>query len=45
MIIKSKLPNLDIPDKTFHDFLFHEWEKFREDVALVSFTNKMKINI
>ncbi|EFP00762.1 hypothetical protein GCK72_021974 [Caenorhabditis remanei] len=35
MIIKSKLPNLEIPNKTFHDFLFDEWEKFKDDVAII----------
>ncbi|CAO4382668.1 unnamed protein product [Caenorhabditis nigoni] len=35
MIIKSKLPKLEIPNKTFHDFLFDEWKKFKDDVAII----------
>ncbi|CAL2047869.1 unnamed protein product [Caenorhabditis brenneri] len=35
MIIKSKLPNLEIPNKTFHDFLFDEWKKFKNDTAII----------
>lgn len=36
MILKSSLPELEIPNKTFHDFLFDEWRKFGDDLALVS---------
>uniref|UniRef100_A0A8R1E412 Uncharacterized protein n=1 Tax=Caenorhabditis japonica TaxID=281687 RepID=A0A8R1E412_CAEJA len=40
MIIKSTLPTLKIPDKTFHDFLFDEWKKFSNDVAIIDNDSK-----
>ncbi|CAI5452390.1 unnamed protein product [Caenorhabditis angaria] len=41
MVVKSKLADIQIPNKTFHDFLFDEWKQFENDVAIID--NETKI--
>ncbi|CAB3399034.1 unnamed protein product [Caenorhabditis bovis] len=35
MVIKSNLPEIKIPVKAFHDFVFDEWHKFKDNIAAI----------
>ncbi|CAD6199376.1 unnamed protein product [Caenorhabditis auriculariae] len=42
MRLVSRLPELEIPNKTFHDYIFDEFAKYGDNVAMISNDTKMQ---